>query len=382
VLRIVIDARSVVAKKSGVGNYVAALVRHMVPRAPDVEFLLLRHPDAAPLLAHERVRELCYAGETKSLATVFRLGRRHSFRDFQLYHSPADLVPLGLECPYVVTLHDLMWIEAPRLASAFLPVRVANAAWYRWNIGRAVEGAAHVISISEATRSAIERVYPEALPKLTVIHHGLDHAHYAAAQAAPRTALEPWLPAGDEYSLIVGQGSPYKNHAGMLRAFVEATRDRPKHKLVLIRRFSRVDFEMQALLRRPEVSAKLIAIPFVDDDLLLSFYRHARMLLFASHYEGFGLPALEAMALGTPVLASTAPAVLEVTGDAALHAEPADHADLVAKIRQLDRDQALRAALIAAGTAHVRKFSWDRAADRTLDVYRKAIAGAGQPRTC
>ena len=373
-LRIVIDARSVVAKKSGVGNYVDALVRHIVPRAPDVEFLLLRHPSAMqPIILHERVRELAFPGETKSLSTVFRLGRRHSFGAFQLYHSPADLVPLGLDCPYVVTLHDLMWIEAPQLASAFFPVRVANAAWYRWNIGRAVAGATRILSISSATRDAIVRVYPNAATKVHVVRHGLDRERYAAERAAPRDALASWVGPGLDYSLMVGQGSPYKNHAGMLRAFVEATRDRAEHKLVLIRRFSRVDFEMQALLERPEVRAKVIVIPFVADDVLLAFYRHARMLLFASHYEGFGLPALEAMALGTPVLGSTAAAVLEVTGDAALHADPADHADLVAKIRQLDRDAELRAELVARGARHVQKFSWDRAAEQTLAVYRAAI---------
>jgi glycosyltransferase involved in cell wall biosynthesis len=381
VLRIVIDARSVVAKKSGVGNYVDALVRHMVPRAPDIEFLLLRHPSATqPIISHERVKELAFAGETKSLATVFRLGRRHSFDDFQLYHSPADLVPLGLRCPYVVTLHDLMWIEAPRLASAFFPVRVANAAWYRWNIGRAVAGAARILSISAATRDAILRVYPEAADKVHVVPHGLDRERYAAERAAPRAALAGWIAPELDYSLMVGQGSPYKNHAGMLRAFVEATRDRPEHKLVLIRRFSRVDFEMQALLERPDVRARVAVIPFVSDDVLLSFYRHARMLLFASHYEGFGLPALEAMALGTPVLGSTAAAVLEVTGDAALHADPADHADLVAKIRQLDRDAELRAELVARGTRHVQKFSWERAAEQTLAVYRTAISNASGER--
>jgi alpha-1,3-rhamnosyl/mannosyltransferase len=131
---------------------------------------------------------------------------------------------------------------------------------------------------------------------------------------------------------------------------------------------------MRRLLDRPDVKKKIISVPFVSDATLLALYRHATMLLFASHYEGFGLPALEAMAMGTPVLASTAPAVREVVGDAALCATPADHADLVDKIKQLADDGALRARLAAAGIARAREFTWQRAAERTLEVYRRALA--------
>jgi glycosyltransferase involved in cell wall biosynthesis len=373
VLRIVIDARSVVAKKSGIGNYVESFVRHMLPLLEDEHLLLLRHPEhTQPLFTDEHVQELAFPGETKSLSTVFRLGLRHRFADYQLYHSPADLVPLGIRCPWVVTIHDLMWIEAPELASAFLPVRLANGVWYQRNIARAIRGAREVVAISEATRSAIGRVYPEHVHKVTVIRHGLDVERYSPDRKQPRASIEPWIAEAQRYSLIVGQGSPYKNHAGMLRAFLEATRDEPDHKLLLVRRFSRIDREMTRLLSRPDMQRKVIHVPFVTDDVLLALYQHAHMLLFASHYEGFGLPALEAMALGTPVLGSTAEAVREVTGDAALHAIAADERDLVRKIRELSRNDELRAQLVAAGLRRVRDFSWERSAAAHLDVYRRA----------
>lgn len=376
-MRIVLDARSVTDRRSGIGNTVDALVRHMVPLADDLELTLLRHPDARlPILEHPRVRELGFRGETKSVHTVLTLGLAHRFADQDLYHSPADLVPLGIRCPYVVTLHDLMWVEARRLASAFLPVRAANGLWYTLAIGRAVRGARRIIAISQATADAIARVYPAQAHKVRVIHHGLEHARYTTERGGPRSLLDRYLPTEARYSLIVGQGSPYKNHAAMVRAFVEAMGERQDHKLVLVRRFSRIDLEMRRLLARPEVRRLVVTIPHVSDELLFTLYRHAHMLLFASLYEGFGLPALEAMAFGLPVLASTAPAVLEVTGAGALHADPRDSADLVAKIRLLDQDGALRARLVEAGKRRARDFSWERAARQTLDVYREAI-GAG-----
>ncbi|MBI3204159.1 MAG: glycosyltransferase family 4 protein [Myxococcales bacterium] len=373
-LRVVIDARTLSGKKSGIGNTLEALLKHLVPMAEGFQFLLLRHPDApGRLIDHERVTELTFPAETKSPQTVFGLGIAHRFGEWDLYHSPADIVPLGLGCPWVVTVHDLMWVEAPELASAFFPVRLVNGLWYRANFGRAIRGARRVIAISEATARAIGRVYPEERDKVHVVHHGFDPARHDRSRGGPRSALDPWLPPGTRYSLIVGQGSPYKNHPRMIRAFVTAMGARTDHRLVLVRRFSRVDAEMSELLARPEVKRLVVTIPHVTDEILFTLYAHAHMLLFASLYEGFGLPALEAMGFGLPVLASTAEAVREVTGPAALHADPYDHADLVAKIRSLDSDAELRARLIDAGARRIRDFSWERAARDTLAVYRQAV---------
>lgn len=378
--RVVIDARTVVPRASGIGNYVEALIRHMVPVAEGFTFTILRHPRAeGPIVEHERAREVVVAGETKSLRTVLlRMGR--SFAGESLYHSPADIVPLGIDCPFVVTLHDLMWIESPRLASGFWPSRLALGAFYGANIAHAVRGARRVIAISNATAGAIRRVFPRHADKVSVIHHGLDGTRYASSRVLPREALDRYLPRGLRYSLIVGQGSPYKNHPAMVRAFVEAMRGRDDHKLVLVRRFSRVDREMKELLRQPEVASKVVVLPFVPADELLALMGHARMLLFISHVEGFGLPPLEAFALGTPVLGSTAPAVVEVTQEAALHAVATDHRDMVDKIRRLESDEALRAELVQRGAERVKAFSWERCARATLDVYRAAIERPGWKR--
>ncbi|MBE7484301.1 MAG: glycosyltransferase family 4 protein [Polyangiaceae bacterium] len=373
-LRVVVDARSISGKKSGVGNGLEALLRHMLPLAEGFRFLLLRHPDAEqPLLRDERVEELTFPGETKSAATVFGLGFAHRFGDWDLFHSPGDIVPLGLGCPWVVTTHDLMWVEAPELASAFAPVRLGYGLWYRATFGRAIRGARRVIAISETTARAIARIYPSEAEKVRVVRHGFDASRHDARLAGPRSLLEPWLPRGVRYSLIVGQGSPYKNHVRMVRAFVEAMGSRSDHRLVLVRRFARVDPEMDRLLARPDVRALVVPLPHVTDEILFALYAHAHMLLFASLYEGFGLPALEAMGFGLPVLASTTDALLEVTGDAALHADPWDHADLVAKIRALDADVELRGRLCEAGKRRAQSFSWELAARKTLEVYREAV---------
>lgn len=370
--RVVVDARSVSASKSGIGNYVEALLRHMIPLAPELSWLLLRHPSAEePWSSDRAVRELRLPGATKSVATVTQVGRALRDVRFDLYHAPAELVPLGLGRPFVSTIHDLMWLEAPRLGSAFVPVRWANGLWYRANLRRAVHGSRVLIAVSAATRAALGRHFPDAVERTVVVHHGIEHERYTCPTLPAYP--EHLVPRGVDYALVVGQGSPYKNHDGMVRAYVEAMAGRVDHRLVLVRRFTRVDPAMGRLLRRPEVRQRVLTLPFVTDAELRALYAHAQMVLAVSHYEGFGLPALEAFAMGKPVLASTADAVVEVTGRAALQVPSTDHAAIVNAIRRLAHDAALREHLARAGRERAREFSWLATARATLDVYRRAL---------
>jgi len=376
-IRVIFDARMVVPRTSGIGNYAASLLRHMVSQAQDVSFTVLRHPCAcASIVRGDRVRELTLIpGETKSIDTLLRSSAVRHLSGHDLFHSPADMVPPRLPCPFVVTMHDMMWLEAPRLASGFLPVRIPMHGWYRAHYGHSIRNARRVIAISQSTADAIGRLFPTQKHKVRVVRHGLDHDRFHPSHVPGRATLDPYVPEGHPFALVVGQGSPYKNHENIIRAFLRATRDQPGHRLVLVRRFARVDLRMRRLLSRPHVRQKVIVHPFVPEDVLLALYRHARALLLVSHYEGCGMPAMEAMALGTPVVGSHAPAVLETTGDAALHAESMDVADIADKIRQVMDDETLRRHLTEAGRQRVAAFSWERCARETLAVYREAVSG-------
>ena len=372
--RVIIDARTVTTKKSGIGNYADALIRHLVPLATDLRFTLIRQPgDTSPILEDPRVTQLYLPGETKS-ASTFWIGRLHPFEDADLYHSPADIVPWGVRCPWVSTIHDMMWLETPHLCAAHWPTRAALGAWYRAEYTHAIEGAECIITISHASAAAIERVYPAHTSKVRVIHHGLDHERYDLSHAGPRERLNHLVPEGVRYALIVGQGSPYKNHPGMLRAFLDATASKPSLKLVLVRRFSRADQEMNQLLAKPGVADRVITVPFVKDAELLALYRHAEALLMASHAEGFGMPALEAMSMAVPLLVSTHPALAEVTDGAAISARSDDHEDLVRGMKEVLFDGDRRAASVAAGKRRALDFSWQECAEKTLAVYREALA--------
>ncbi len=373
-LRIGIDARTVTDHPSGIGNYVAAVVSRMAELAHGMRFVVLRQPDAGgPSLAHPRVTEVPLSGEMKSLRTL-AAARHPALQELDLYHAPAEIVPLGLRCPFIITAHDLMWVEAPHLASAFWPVRAALSRFYGFNFRHTVPRARAIIAISRATADAIGRVFPDAAHKVKVIHHGVDREQLSTeGQAGPREELDRIVPPGQRFALIVGQSSPYKNQVRMIRAFIDATAHDPDHCLLLVRRFTRIDLEERRLLADPAVQRKIILCPRISDRELATAYRHASMLLFVSRYEGFGMPVLEAMASGLPVVASTAAAVAEVAGDAALQANPDSVRDMADKIRALAGDEALRARLVDAGVARAGDFCWDRAARQTLDVYRETL---------
>lgn len=374
-IRVAFDARMVVPKTSGIGNYAASLLRHMVAQADDVVFTVLRHPGCeTPLVHSDRVQErVLIPGETKSVDTLLRSWAVRRLRDHDLFHSPADMVPPWLPCPFVVTMHDMMWLEAPHLASGFLPTRLAMHGWYRAHYAHSIRRGKALIAISQATADAIGRLFPSHAHKVHVVRHGLDLQRFDPARVPDRAVLDGWVPRDCPFALIVGQGSPYKNHQHMIQAFLRATWDRPDARLVLVRRFARVDLAMRRLLSRPEVRRKVIVHSFVPDEVLRALYGHALMLLFVSYYEGCGMPAMEAMALGTPVVGSHAPAVVEMTGNAALHAEASDVGDIADKIRALVHDEALRGRLADAGRLRAGTFSWERCASETLAVYRSAV---------
>ncbi len=389
-----IDARSADSSPSGIGNYTAHLVTELAALGAELDLTLVRRRGWTKQLA-PNARAVLAPGDTKSAwtptigpllrlaaarASSSQLSRREAAgvpfsqgsSPHLVYHSPADLVPFGAPRPWVVTLHDLMWLEAPELCSAHAPERRVNALWYRLHIERAVRGARRLIAISQATADAISRVFPSAADKVRVVRHGVDHERFSATGSEPRELIDAWVPRGVRYWLIVGQGSPYKNHAGMIRAYVDALGARDDQRLVLVRRFSRVDKELSELLARPEVARRVIQIPAAPGEVLLALYRHAHAVLFASHEEGFGLPALEAMAMGVPVLTSTAPALVEITQGGALHAPSRDHAALVDALRELDSNTDLILRLRQRGPERASQFSWRSTAAETLAVYREA----------
>jgi glycosyltransferase involved in cell wall biosynthesis len=285
---------------------------------------------------------------------------------YDVWHGPDFRLPYVMPRPMVATVHDVGSLAS----DAWSEERFREKSLRRYR--DVARRAAHVIFDSEATRLEYVEHFPEVVDRSSVVHLGVDPAFSPPElQAAARVRERYGLP--ERFVLYVGEISARKNLPGMARGMVASGIEMP---WVWVGPTSYKSSEIV-----PEVEAmagvdviRLGYVPFSD---LPALYGAARCLCFATFLEGFGLPALEAMACGTPVVVSNSGALPEVTGGYGLEVDPHDSEEIGAAIRRLWDDDALYADLREQGLKHVEAFTWDRTARAHLAVYRKAIEQAG-----
>jgi len=279
-----------------------------------------------------------------------------------------------LRCPFIITVHDLIryfdlvgrfptpLIHRPNGRDSFL-----LSLDYR-GIGKAVR----VIVPSQHTKEDL--VYYLNIPpeKIAVVPHGVDPIFCPAEDGRP---LE--VP----YLLYVGSEHPRKNLPFLFRVFREVKRDFPFLKLVKVGRAggAESDFRSQTLkaIRELGLEGEVIIYDFMPQEQLARFFVHAEAFVFPSLYEGFGWPPLEAMACGTPVVASKATSIPEVVGEDGLLCAPDRLEEWVTAVERLLTDRSLKEELRLRGLERARRFSWEEAARRTLEVYREVEAELG-----
>lgn len=268
-------------------------------------------------------------------------------------------IPLGGPLPpSLVTVHDLAQF---RLTTMF-------PAWKRalaWVVLRAaVRRARRVVTISRFTRDDLAARLPAAVPKLEVVPQGVggEITARAPSHAAARDAesLAPFL-------LVVGNQKPHKNLGAALQVLARLRADVPGLRLVVAGRHYPGDEPLAARARELGVGDAVVELGAVDDDVLRALYGRAECLLFPSYFEGFGLPLLEAMACGLPVVASNRASIPEAVGDAGLMADPDDWDALAAAVRSL-RPGPLRDEMVARGRRRAALLTWDATAARTAEL--------------
>jgi glycosyltransferase involved in cell wall biosynthesis len=332
---VAIDADVLGRQRTGDETYVAGLLRELPAAVGGTLRLaaLTRRPD----LVSDGVEAVEIATGRQELRMAWAVPRalrrlRPALAHFQ------HALPLRCPCPSVVTIHDLSFERDPTVMSR------TDRAVFRRVVPRAARRAALVIAVSERTKADIVALYDIAPEKVVVIPHGIDAA---------------FRPGDDEpgsYLLLVGAVQPRKEPLAAAEA--AAAVGVPLVAVGPVR-----DETLAAELRTRGVELR----GYVERDELARLYRGAAAVLMPSRYEGFGLPVLEAMASGTPVVASPDPALREVAGDAALYAEREQLADAVREA--LARRDELR----AAGLARARTFTWAETARRTAAVYRQVL---------
>jgi|YNPNPStandDraft_1061719.scaffolds.fasta_scaffold04578_7 glycosyltransferase involved in cell wall biosynthesis len=371
-MRIGIDARLLYYRQAGIGQYTLRLVEALAAEAAGERFFLLHDwrqrkglpqaPNLRPIRlytpSHHRWEHLTLPLELLTLR-------------LDLLHSPDFILPPRRSCAGVVTVHDLAFLRFPHLVTP-------EAARYYGRIHQAAHSAERVIAVSECTRRDVLELLGVPEERVRVIYE---------AAGEPFRPLE--LPPGERrdfrgrhlaagrFALFVGTIEPRKNLPTLLRAFrrmMERHPDLEPHpRLTIVGEQGWLSEEVFSLLQELHLAQEVAFIGPATQEELVWLYNAARFLAFPSLYEGFGLPPLEAMACGTPVVASTAGAVPEVVGEAGLLVHPNDVEGWAEAMARLWSDETLRRTLREKGLERAALFSWKRAARETLAVYYEAV---------
>jgi len=352
---ITIDVR--MARHAGIGTYIRNVVPRVVAARPDWRFTLLAPPGVEDDWGAATVRAC--TSDIYTVGEQVELAARTPRSD--LFWSPHYNIPIAVRSPLVVTVHDVGHLALPEMYGG--PLRQGYA---RFMFGSVKRRAREIIFDSDFTRAEFLRLVGQPR-RWATIPLGVD-ASWSALPRAPSPHPRPYL-------LFVGSTKPHKNIGALLRAFESLAATSDVDLIIVGGQAKQRTIDTAALHLAGELGARVRVVSGAPDDAVKQFVANAAALVLPSLYEGFGLPALEAMAAGAPCIVSNAASLPEVGGHAVLYCDPRDPADIARQIQRLLTDTPLRDALVAAGRARAARFSWDTTASMTLAVLERALGG-------
>jgi glycosyltransferase involved in cell wall biosynthesis len=283
-----------------------------------------------------------------------------------VFHAPHYVLPVAVRSRSVVTIHDCIHLTFPQ----YLPNRAAYA-YARGAMWSAARKSDRILTVSEASKRDILHFFNVPPEKIVVVYNGIDERFWIQPSAEEIARVRERFQLDHGFVLYAGTIKPHKNLVRLIEAFaLLRTGEFEELKLLIIGD----EISKLPALRRAVHSHKLHKhvrfLGFLPDETLAALYRLASVFVFPSLYEGFGLPPLEAMASGTPVVTSNVSSLPEVAGDAAILVDPYDVSSIVDGVRRVLTDPLLADDLRKRGLARARDFSWERSVARTHDIYR------------
>ena len=371
-MRIGIDVRKL--HDYGIGTYVRNLVRQLARQDNDDVYSLFCAPEDAAFVRSlgPRFRAIVERAGNYSIREQVSLPIALRRAGVELFHAPHYVLPPFITCPTVVTIHDCIHLRFPQ----YLPSRPAYF-YARTMMRLAARKARRVLTVSQASKDDILHYLDVPASKVEVIYNALDErlATPPTYQDIMRVRDRFLLTA--PFVLYAGNIKPHKNVERLIEAFsLLRARGAGEVKLLIIGDEISKYPKLRRLVHRFDLHQHVRFLGFVPDATLAVLYRLAAVFVFPSLYEGFGLPPLEAMAAGAPVVASNVSSLPEVVGDAALLIDPMDPGSIADAMARVLGDAGLRTELIRRGHERVKAFSWERSVARVREVYAE-VAQAG-----
>jgi len=372
-MNIAIDVRRI--EDFGVGTYIRNLVRTLATSDTVNRYLLLGEPEKVSRVAAlpENFRVVEWGQEKRLWKRELRLHQLLQAQGPDLLHIPylreAFLVP----CPYLMTVHDVADFLYPR-----------HPGWeqnWRWRmVRRTLSRARRVLAVSRATQRDIENLFGIPASRVTVVENAIDERFLQSGRREEqKLALERYQ-VTDPFLLYVGSARPQKNLPRLIEAFAVVKgelRDHPVYrnlKLLIIGDELSEHPDLRRTVLRTRMQEHVRFLGFLPVELLRLFYQAAEVFVFPSLHEGFGLPPLEAMAQGTPVVTSNVSSLPEVVGDAAVLVPPENIFEIARGVERALLDPDLRQQLRERGHRRIARFSWERSVHQVLEIYSEAVA--------
>ena len=371
-MRLLLDVSAVPARPAGAGVYTCRLAAELDRlRECDLQLLARRDDagrwhDLAPgatvhaVVPPARPARLGWE-QTRAPAFAARLG-------VDVWHGPHYTVPLRLWVPAVTTIHDLTFVDHPEWHER------SKVLFFRRMIPASAARAAAIVAVSGATAEAIEEVLEPAAPVLTIAH-GVDHDRFRPAPSGgteDRALLDP-LGVRPPYIAFVGTIEPRKAVPTLVEAFARLAADHPGLRLVLAGADGWGTEEARAAIAASGVATRVVRVRWVPDGALPALLRQAAAVAYPSHEEGFGLPALEALACGAPLVTTAESPMAEIAGPAALLVPPGNAGALAWALNRILTDADLTDRLRREGPKSAAPYTWEASARLHLDAYRLAL---------
>ena len=363
--RIAIDARKL--RDFGIGTYIRNILTELSRLDRTSEYVVLCRPDDVESgeVLGPNFRMVPEPAPTYSVAEQIKIPLALAREGVRLVHEPHYVLPPAIRCRSVVTIHDCIHLMFPQ----YLPGRLAYvyAKGSMWSASRKAD---RILTVSEASKRDILRFFDVPPDKVEVIDNAIDERFLAPPDAERMDLVRQRYQLDHPFVLYVGNIKPHKNLERLIEAFGRARAQCGDDlKLIIIGDEISKYPPLRQTVHKQKLDKHVRFLGFQPQETLAAFYRLARAFVFPSLYEGFGLPPLEAMACGTPVVTSNVSSLPEVAGGAALLVDPYDTEAIAAGITQAVTDESRREEMIRRGYDRARSFSWKQSVQKIHEIY-------------